>query len=69
MLWDVTLFVDIDECSQGLSACHPNSACVNIPGSYYCQCREGYHSNYQDNRHGALCKGNMHHLSIPHRSA
>ncbi|XP_036116311.1 epidermal growth factor-like protein 7 [Molossus molossus] len=31
---------DVDECSAGGGGC-PQS-CVNTPGSYWCQCREGY---------------------------
>ena len=35
--------------------CSPNSQCVNTPGSYECQCKPGYHSNYDDNQNGRLC--------------
>lgn len=47
---------DIDECSEGIAACHPNSICINVPGSYYCQCKDGYHSSQLDNNDGALCQ-------------
>ncbi|GBN12717.1 Fibrillin-2 [Araneus ventricosus] len=30
---------DNDECLS--NPCHPTALCVNSPGSYYCQCREG----------------------------
>lgn len=32
---------DIDECA-GDNNCSPNADCVNIPGAYQCQCRDGY---------------------------
>ncbi|XP_019189155.1 PREDICTED: wall-associated receptor kinase 2-like [Ipomoea nil] len=37
---------DIDECeSQKENMCPKNADCVNIPGSYYCTCRQGYRSD------------------------
>ena len=35
------LITDIDECA-GDNNCSPNADCVNVPGAYQCQCREGY---------------------------
>ncbi|KFU84570.1 Nidogen-2, partial [Chaetura pelagica] len=32
---------DVDECAEGLSHCGPFSACLNEPGSYWCECH-GY---------------------------
>ena len=34
--------VDIDECSTGMNDCNWNADCINIPGSYECQCHAGY---------------------------
>ncbi|XP_072842973.2 nidogen-2 isoform X1 [Pogona vitticeps] len=34
--------VDVNECSEGLSRCSPESVCVNTPGSYRCECASGY---------------------------
>ena len=34
---------DIDECKKN-NDCPGNSACVNMPGSYKCQCNVGYHA-------------------------
>ena len=31
---------DIDECEEGLDGCDHN--CINIFGSYYCTCMDGY---------------------------
>lgn len=40
------LFADVDECQQagGLYGhhCHSNTRCVNVLGSYVCQCLDGY---------------------------
>lgn len=35
--------IDIDECSSGVSQCQSlGTQCVNLPGSYMCQCLDGY---------------------------
>lgn len=34
--------VDINECGSGSNDCHVNATCYNQPGSYYCQCKEGF---------------------------
>lgn len=34
--------LDVDECTEGLSQCSPFAACLNVPGSYRCECRSGY---------------------------
>ncbi|CAH1772469.1 unnamed protein product, partial [Owenia fusiformis] len=43
---DITgLFIrceDIDECSEGVAGCDYVSTCHNAPGTYSCQCWEGY---------------------------
>uniref|UniRef100_A0A4X1W7W4 Nidogen-2 n=1 Tax=Sus scrofa TaxID=9823 RepID=A0A4X1W7W4_PIG len=41
--------VDVNECATGFHRCGPNSVCVNLPGSYRCQCRSGY--EFVDDRH------------------
>ncbi|XP_022080925.1 fibrillin-1-like isoform X2 [Acanthaster planci] len=33
---------DIDECARGINACHRDATCVNIPGSYRCECNPGF---------------------------
>uniref|UniRef100_A0A8C2T004 Fibrillin 3 n=1 Tax=Coturnix japonica TaxID=93934 RepID=A0A8C2T004_COTJA len=33
---------DIDECSSGENLCQRNADCINIPGSYRCECSTGY---------------------------
>ena len=33
-------FLEIDECSEGLSSC--NMQCINTIGSYYCTCFTGF---------------------------
>ena len=37
------MFADIDECQQDTSPCSgSNVRCINRPGSYICQCSDGY---------------------------
>ncbi|XP_014726970.1 PREDICTED: nidogen-2 [Sturnus vulgaris] len=33
---------DVDECAEGLSQCGPFSVCLNVPGSFRCECRSGH---------------------------
>ncbi|XP_027055783.1 signal peptide, CUB and EGF-like domain-containing protein 2 [Pocillopora damicornis] len=33
---------DITECENGFKDCHGNLSCVNVPGSFYCHCQEGF---------------------------
>ncbi|XP_058684278.1 protein kinase C-binding protein NELL1 isoform X6 [Poecile atricapillus] len=33
---------DIDECAAKMHYCHANTMCVNLPGSYRCDCVSGY---------------------------
>ncbi|NXH19948.1 NID2 protein, partial [Bucco capensis] len=33
---------DVDECVEGLSQCGPFTLCLNVPGTYRCECRSGY---------------------------
>lgn len=43
--WDfLWLFfpADIDECAAKMHYCHANTVCVNLPGSYRCDCVMGY---------------------------
>ncbi|MEZ4294970.1 MAG: EGF domain-containing protein [Polyangiaceae bacterium] len=35
--------IDIDECADGaLNDCNPNATCTNTPGSFLCECNQGY---------------------------
>ncbi|VDK40032.1 unnamed protein product [Gongylonema pulchrum] len=33
---------DIDECETGVAQCPKHSTCVNLPGTYFCNCTEGF---------------------------
>ncbi|XP_043839431.1 nidogen-2 isoform X2 [Dromiciops gliroides] len=33
---------DVNECTTGSQLCGHNSVCVNLPGSYRCECQSGY---------------------------
>ena len=41
---------DIDECKKK-KPCHSNASCTNTPGSYKCNCTEGFQGN------GTNCEG------------
>ena len=45
------LCVDINECLTGENKCPKNTVCVNTPGSYKCNCEDGFIGN------GLFCKG------------
>ena len=40
----------IDMCRQNVSRCQPEEVCVDIVGSYRCECQEGY-----IRRHDGIC--------------
>ncbi|KAL1780690.1 nidogen-2 [Sigmodon hispidus] len=44
--------VDVDECASGFHHCGPNSVCVNVLGSYRCECRSGY--EFADDQHTCI---------------
>jgi len=52
---------DYDECQgqNGGNDCHTQATCFNIPGSYYCQCNNGYFGN------GTSCFGSLSFLPFP----
>ncbi|XP_074649544.1 uncharacterized protein LOC141904781 [Tubulanus polymorphus] len=38
--------IDVNECGlDRLNDCHRDATCVNIPGSYKCECKSGYYGN------------------------
>jgi len=41
-LGDGKLCVDIDECASKSTQCQEHSTCKNYPGTYKCECHEGY---------------------------
>ena len=41
--YNLLISLDVDECKHGDNKCDLKAAhCVNKPGSYSCQCKEGY---------------------------
>lgn len=59
---DVSLLLsaDIDECADGFVECDSKSTCVNLPGWYHCECRDGYHDNGLFSTNGESCVGEWH---------
>ncbi|XP_022528048.1 protein kinase C-binding protein NELL2 isoform X2 [Astyanax mexicanus] len=47
---------DIDECSEGFVECDSHATCVNLPGWYHCECRDGYHDNGMFTANGESCE-------------
>lgn len=37
--------IDIDECQEGIAQCAPNTICMNLEGTYECQCAHGFARN------------------------
>ncbi|XP_069078037.1 protein kinase C-binding protein NELL1 isoform X2 [Pleurodeles waltl] len=46
---------DIDECAEGIIECHNHSRCLNLPGWYHCECRNGFHDNGTYSLSGDSC--------------
>ena len=46
---------DIDECEEGLFYCAYGSECINTPGSYRCQCLDGYRADVDGRCIGNSC--------------
>lgn len=38
----ITIILDDDECTSNVHQCKPNADCVNVDGSYQCNCKPGY---------------------------
>lgn len=34
--------LDVDECEIGAHNCDMHAACINVPGSFKCRCRDGW---------------------------
>ncbi|XP_062338970.1 protein kinase C-binding protein NELL2 [Osmerus eperlanus] len=47
---------DIDECVEGFVECDSRATCVNLPGWYHCECRDGYHDNGMFSTNGDSCE-------------
>uniref|UniRef100_A0A6Q2ZCF6 NEL-like protein 2 n=1 Tax=Esox lucius TaxID=8010 RepID=A0A6Q2ZCF6_ESOLU len=47
---------DIDECADGFVECDSRATCVNLPGWFHCECRDGYHDNGMFSANGESCE-------------
>ena len=52
MFSDSLHFSDVDECQNSLSS-NCQQLCVNVPASFFCDCRDGYELNAD----GRSCDG------------
>lgn len=50
-------FTDVDECKLGTHKCHNNTRCINKIGWYYCECRNGFSADYDDELNELRCIG------------
>ncbi|XP_023579486.1 nidogen-2 isoform X1 [Octodon degus] len=46
---------DVNECATDYHRCGPNSVCINLPGSYRCECRSGY--GFAEDQHTCVLIG------------
>ncbi|KAL8578327.1 hypothetical protein ACOMHN_031701 [Nucella lapillus] len=37
--------IDVNECAEGFTRCHPSAGCLNTKGSYTCVCSEDYYGD------------------------
>ena len=51
------MILDIDECAAGTFTCGTNARCVNLPGTYRCQCSSGYQDFNSTLTPGLFCRG------------
>lgn len=66
---------DIDECSEQPSRCGNHAICNNHPGTFRCECMEGYHFSDRgicvaavDQRPINYCETGLHNCDIPQRA-
>ncbi|XP_021036241.1 nidogen-1 [Mus caroli] len=66
---------DIDECSEQPSRCGNHAVCNNHPGTFRCECVEGYHFSdrgtcvaAEDQRPINYCETGLHNCDIPQRA-
>lgn len=45
------MYLDINECFDGIHVCHKYARCINTIGSYVCECADGFVGN------GKRCTG------------
>ena len=49
-----TIFLDVDECTEGTDDCVDGATCMNTDGSFTCTCPHGYSGDGRANRNGCL---------------
>ncbi|XP_074229358.1 nidogen-1 isoform X2 [Camelus bactrianus] len=72
---DGRICYDIDECSEQPSACGSHAICNNHPGTFRCECAEGFRFSEEgacvaiaDQRPINYCASNLHECDIPQRA-
>jgi len=55
MCYVIFAVADINECSDASRCSDPNKKCVNLPGTFKCQCKDGYKQLQNGNCEGMHC--------------
>lgn len=54
IIWEIIAFVDLKECTMMREPCSGHGVCFELPGSYRCDCEEGWEGPFCAN--GMICK-------------
>ena len=56
VLWNIIVsLADINECSDRTHCSDPNKKCVNLPGTFRCECNTGYRQLRNGDCKGMQC--------------
>ena len=49
----IVVLTDVDECNMNTDSCTDLQLCINTPGSFKCECKQGYRMENE------ICKGKI----------